>query len=177
MFIRNCLRKQLRKFCEYPPGFEPGHMQTTNYCWNTTLKNMQEAGTVPYKRYKASVRAIRPVSKRIVWTTVKNMQETGNGPFTKVLYYCSQKWPLLRREKLQVHLPLHVQHFRNKVNAAPINFFVKNGQPRPLFRLFLAFSNKQYYFYNKSMRKMSIQYTAPGFVPMTSQICDVTHFH
>ena len=27
------------------------------------------------------------------------------------------------------------------------------GQPRPLFRLFFVFSNKQYNFYNKSMRK------------------------
>ena len=42
------------------------------------------------------------------------------------------------------------------------------GQLRPLFRLFLVFSNKQYYFYNKSMLKnvqMSIQYTALGFEP------------
>ena len=29
------------------------------------------------------------------------------------------------------------------------------GQTRPLFRLFLVFSNKQYNFYNKSMLKMS----------------------
>ena len=29
------------------------------------------------------------------------------------------------------------------------------GQPRPLFRLFSVFSNKQYNFYNKSMWKMS----------------------
>ena len=27
------------------------------------------------------------------------------------------------------------------------------GQPRPLFRLFFVFSNKQYNFYNKSMWK------------------------
>ena len=33
--------------------------------------------------------------------------------------------------------------------------FFKNGQPRPLFRLFMVFSNKQYKFYNKSMWKMS----------------------
>ena len=30
-------------------------------------------------------------------------------------------------------------------------FFLKMGQPRPLFRLFLVFSNKQYKFYNNSM--------------------------
>ena len=29
--------------------------------------------------------------------------------------------------------------------------FLKMGNPRPLFRLFLDFSNKQYKFYNKSM--------------------------
>ena len=38
---------------------------------------------------------------------------------------------------------------------------------RPLFRLFLVFSFKQYNFYNK-MWKMSIQYTAAGFEPKTS---------
>ena len=40
-------------------------------------------------------------------------------------------------------------------------------QPRPLFRLFLVFSDKQYIFYNKSMWKnvMSIQYTVPAFNP------------
>ena len=31
-------------------------------------------------------------------------------------------------------------------------------QPRPLSCLFLAFSNKQYNFYNKSMRKMSFPF-------------------
>ena len=43
------------------------------------------------------------------------------------------------------------------------------GQPRPLFRLFLVFSNKQYIFYNKSMWKnvMSIQYLVLGFKPTT----------
>ena len=41
------------------------------------------------------------------------------------------------------------------------------GLPRPIFRLFSVFSNKQYNFYNKLMWKnvMSIQYTAPGFEP------------
>ena len=45
------------------------------------------------------------------------------------------------------------------------------GQPRPLFGLFLVFTNKQYNFYNKSMWKnvMSIQSMAPGFEPTTSQ--------
>ena len=48
-------------------------------------------------------------------------------------------------------------------------FLKKLGQPRPLFRLFSVFSNKQYKFYNKSMWKnvMSIQYPAPGFEPTT----------
>ena len=31
------------------------------------------------------------------------------------------------------------------------NFFLKMDQPRPLFRLFSVFSNKQYKFYNNSM--------------------------
>ena len=30
------------------------------------------------------------------------------------------------------------------------------GQPRPLFHLFLLFSNKQYNFYNKSMWKIHV---------------------
>ena len=34
-------------------------------------------------------------------------------------------------------------------------FFKKMGHPRPLFRLFSVFSNKQYNSYNKSMWKMS----------------------
>ena len=46
-------------------------------------------------------------------------------------------------------------------------FFKKMGQPWPLFRLFFIFSNKQYNFYNKSIWKMSIQYTAQGFEPTT----------
>ena len=37
---------------------------------------------------------------------------------------------------------------------------LKNGPTRPLFRLFLVFSNKQYNCYNKSMQKMSNQYMA-----------------
>ena len=35
------------------------------------------------------------------------------------------------------------------------DFFIKMGQPRPLFGLFSVFSNKQYKFYNNSMWKMS----------------------
>ena len=35
------------------------------------------------------------------------------------------------------------------------------GQPQRLFRLNSVFSNQQYNFYNKSMRKMSFQYMAP----------------
>ena len=45
---------------------------------------------------------------------------------------------------------------------------LKMGQPRPIFRLFSVFSNKQYIFYNKLLLKMSIQYTALGFEPTTS---------
>ena len=33
--------------------------------------------------------------------------------------------------------------------------FLKMGQPQPLFRLFLVFSNKQYNFYSKYKWKMS----------------------
>ena len=47
------------------------------------------------------------------------------------------------------------------------SFLFSMGQRRPLFRLFLVFSNKHYNFYNKSMWKMSIQYTVPGFEPTT----------
>ena len=42
------------------------------------------------------------------------------------------------------------------IYKAGCNFFLKKiGQPRPLFRLFSVFSNKQYNSYNKSMWKMS----------------------
>ena len=53
------------------------------------------------------------------------------------------------------------------------------GQPRPLFRLFSVFSNKQYNFYNKSVwiKVMSIQYPAPGFEPMTFGTWVSSHNH
>ena len=42
------------------------------------------------------------------------------------------------------------------------------GYPRPLFRLFYVFFKQtSIQFYIKLMRKMSIQYTALGFEPMT----------
>ena len=54
---------------------------------------------------------------------------------------------------------------------------VKNGPTTPLFRLLSVFSNKQYNIYNKSMWKMSIQYTALRFKPTTNQTWVVTHNH
>ena len=54
-----------------------------------------------------------------------------------------------------------------------ICFFMKMVQPRPRFRLFLVFSNKQYNFYNKSMLKTSIQYTAPRWLMFVFQNCRV----
>ena len=57
------------------------------------------------------------------------------------------------------------------------SFFKRMGQPRPLFRLFLVFPNKQFNFYNESMWKMSIQYMAPGFEPTTVQTWVVSHNH
>ena len=58
--------------------------------------------------------------------------------------------------------------------------FLKLGQPRPLFHLFLVFSNKHHYnFYNRSMWKnvMSIQYMAPGFKPPTFGMWASSHYH
>ena len=56
--------------------------------------------------------------------------------------------------------------------------FLKNGPTRPLFRLFLVFSNKHHYnFYNKYMWKMSIQYTVPGFKPTTFGTWVSSHNH
>ena len=46
-------------------------------------------------------------------------------------------------------------------------------QPRPLFRLFLVFSNKQYNFTTKSMWKMSC--TSSILKPMTSHTWAVSH--
>ena len=46
--------------------------------------------------------------------------------------------------------------------------FLKNGPTRPLFHLFLFFSNTHYKFYNKYVcDKMSIQYMVRGFELMT----------
>ena len=56
--------------------------------------------------------------------------------------------------------------------------FFKKIWPTPAsFCLFPVFSNKQYIFYNKSMWKMSIQYTVPGFNPTTLHKWVVTHNH
>ena len=56
--------------------------------------------------------------------------------------------------------------------------FIKIVQPRPLFRLFLVFPNKHHYnFYNKYVWKMSIQYTVPGFEPMTFGKWVYSHNH
>ena len=63
-------------------------------------------------------------------------------------------------------------------NCGKVSFlFFKMGQPRPLFRLFSVFSNKQYNFYNKYMWKMSIQYTVPGFEPTTFGTWVSSHNH
>ena len=53
------------------------------------------------------------------------------------------------------------------------------GLPRPLFHLFLFFSDKQYNSYNKSMwhNVMSIQYRAPGYEPTTFRMWVSSHNH
>ena len=52
------------------------------------------------------------------------------------------------------------------------------GQPRHLFCLFLVFWNKHHFnFYKKFMRKMSIQYTMPGFEPTTCWNWVSSHNH
>ena len=51
----------------------------------------------------------------------------------------------------------------NKTSKDIIYLFLKMDQPRPLFRLFSVFSNKQYIFKTNQCEKMSIQYLAPGF--------------
>ena len=51
------------------------------------------------------------------------------------------------------------------------------GKPRPIFRLFSVFLNKQYNFTTNQGEKMSIQYTVLGFEPTTSQTRVVTHNH
>ena len=61
-----------------------------------------------------------------------------------------------------------------------ISILFKMGQPRPIFHLFLVFSNKRRYnFYNKSMWKnvMSIQYKALWFEPTTFRIWASSHNH
>ena len=61
------------------------------------------------------------------------------------------------------------------INPSPLCPSVVMGQPLPLFRLYLVFSNKQYNFYNKSIRKMPIQNTAQGFKPTTSRTWVITN--
>ena len=62
---------------------------------------------------------------------------------------------------------------REKRSQFQYSNILKNGPTRPLFRLFLVFSNKQYNFYNKSMLKTSIQYTAPRWLVFVFQDCRV----
>ena len=58
--------------------------------------------------------------------------------------------------------------FGKKLGEFLFQYFFENmGQPRP--RLFSVFSSKQENSFNKSMRKMSIQYMALGFEPITSR--------
>ena len=65
-----------------------------------------------------------------------------------------------------------------RVDIISFSFFKKMGQPWPLFRLSSDFSKNQYKFYNKSMWKMSIQYT--GLPPSdvislnADQVCNTT---
>ena len=75
----------------------------------------------------------------------------------------------LHTENTQLTSCLTGLDFAKQVNLLTVVFLKKMGQPRPLLHLFLLFSNKQYKFYNKSIRKnvMSIQYPVPGFKPMT----------
>ena len=49
-------------------------------------------------------------------------------------------------------------------------FFIKMGNPRPLFRFFgLVQTNNTIFATNKCENVMSVQYSAPGFEPTTSQ--------
>ena len=50
---------------------------------------------------------------------------------------------------------------------AALNSFLTMGQLRPLFGLFLVFSNKKYNFTTNQCEIMYIQYTAQGFEPAT----------
>ena len=61
-----------------------------------------------------------------------------------------------------------IEYISFKVILWNLSFLFVFFNKWPLFRLFLVVSNKQYNFDNKSMWKMSIQYMAPGFEPMTS---------
>ena len=65
------------------------------------------------------------------------------------------------------------------VNDCNNDFFLNMDQPRPLFRLFLFFSNKYYNFYNKYVWKNieSIQYPVPGFEPTTFGTWVSSHNH
>ena len=64
------------------------------------------------------------------------------------------------------------------VKRSRVVFFKKMGQPRPLFRLFLVFSNKHHYNFTTNIcEKMSIQYTGPGFEPTTFGTRVSSHYH
>ena len=62
------------------------------------------------------------------------------------------RFPKLVDSVGMVNLKKHRRLINQKMNVLlSLQNVFKMGQPRPLFCLFLAFSNKQYNFYNKSM--------------------------
>ena len=72
------------------------------------------------------------------------------------------------------NLNLGLQDGRPRQNhgaMAMLESFFKWPNPGLFYRLFSVFSNKYHYnFYNKYMRKISIQYMVLGFKPMTFEI-------
>ena len=66
-----------------------------------------------------------------------------------IILFCTNRTKL--RQASRVYF-LSCVHFREtSIHSFFKCFFFKMGQPRPLFRLFLVFSNKHYNFYNNNM--------------------------
>ena len=55
------------------------------------------------------------------------------------------------------------------LNLLPLSHFFKKWDTPVSFSFIFVFSNKHCNFYNKLLRKMSIQYLVPGFEPTTFQ--------
>ena len=109
------------------------------------------------------------ISKYYLISTVlevysKNENKSKRGQIwisNKITEPVPQIWSL----SFKIKYPMHQNIFYFWESWFPIKKLT--GHPQPLFRWFSVYFKQTLHFYNKIMRKMSIQYKVLGFKPMT----------